>query len=96
MTLTQVPDDMLPQCRCTYLENSILMTLEDLQTVEFGDWQAYMNANMAVLMKETKEKSVASFLPNLPRLTILARTPFQLLNFVMPPHPGDLSRRVIF
>lgn len=55
--LFTVPDDIFRQCRCNYLEDSVPVTLEDLRTVEFGDWQAYMNGCMAALLKETKEKS---------------------------------------
>ena len=52
----KVPDDIFRQCRCNYLEDSVPVTLDDLRTVEFGDWQAYMNGCMAALLKEAKEK----------------------------------------
>lgn len=55
--LFTVPDDIFRQCRCNYLEDSVPVTLDDLRTVEFGDWQAYMNGCMAALLKEAKEKS---------------------------------------
>lgn len=54
--MDQVPEDIFRQCRCTYLEDSVPVSLDDLRTVEFGDWQAYMNGCMAALLKETKEK----------------------------------------
>ena len=53
---------MVAQCRYTYLEESVPVSLEDLHTVEFGDWQAYMNGCMAALIKETKDKYVTSFI----------------------------------
>ena len=54
--VSQVPEDIFRQCRCTYLDDSIPVTLDDLHTVEFGDWQAYMNGCMAALLKETKDR----------------------------------------
>ena len=54
----QVPEEMVAQCRCTYLEDSVPVSLDDLHTVEFGDWQAYMDGSMAALVKETKDKYV--------------------------------------
>lgn len=52
----QVPDEIFRQCRCTYLDDSVPVSLDDLRTVEFGDWQSYMSGCMAALMKEAKDK----------------------------------------
>lgn len=51
---------MLSQCRCTYLEDSVPLSLDDLRTTEFGDWQSYMNSSMAALVKEAKDKYVSN------------------------------------
>lgn len=52
----QVPDELFRQIRCTYLDESVPVTLDDLRTVEYGDWQSYINGCMAALLKEAKDK----------------------------------------
>lgn len=59
--LCQVPEDIFRQVRCTYLDDGVPVTLQDLRTAEFGDWQAYMNGCMAAMLKETKEKYKIEF-----------------------------------